>query len=118
MAQCDVMTDLVQFCHRQFEARRVNAPSIAEVHESSSFVEREDIPDAIAYPLRHVPCVMRKGFGSLARLPAADPVLKRLRQIPVIERRVGLDALDQELIDEAVVEIEPLGIRRAGSVRK
>ena len=36
----------------------------------------------------------------------------------MIERRVGFDAVDQELIDDAVVEVEPLGIRRTGSVRK
>src|SRR5215213_876378 len=49
---------------------------------------------AIAYPLRHVARIMRKGLGSLAGLPTAKPVLKRLRQIPMIERRVRFDAVD------------------------
>ena len=51
-------------------------------------------------------------------MPAADAVLQRLRQIPVIQRRVGFDAVFQELIDQPVVEIEPLGIRSAAAFRK
>src|SRR5437762_3283690 len=58
--QRDVVTDLVQLCQRQFETRGVNAPSIAEVHEPSGFVEGEDIPDAIAETLCNVPGVIRE----------------------------------------------------------
>ena len=56
-----------------------------------------------------------RGF---AGSPAADPVLERLGQVPVIQRRVGLDAVLQEFVDEAVVEVEALGIRRTRSFRK
>ncbi len=36
----------------------------------------------------------------------------------MIERRVGFDAVREQLIDEAIVEIEPLGIGQARAVRK
>ena len=42
---------------------------------------------------------------SLAGQPPA--VLERLRQIPVVEGRVRLDAVREQLVDEAVVVVEP-----------
>jgi hypothetical protein len=53
-----------------------------------------------------------------ATWPAADLVLERLRQIPVIERRVWLDALLEQFVDEAVVEVEAPGVRLARSFGK
>ena len=40
--QRDVVADLVHFRVRQFEAGGVDAPAIAEIHETSGFVDRED----------------------------------------------------------------------------
>ena len=51
-------------------------------------------------------------------MPAAVLVLQGLRQIPVIERGIGLDAGRQQLIDQTIVEIEPLRICRPGAFRK
>ena len=36
----------------------------------------------------------------------------------MIERRIGLDTVRQKFVDQPVVEIQPLGIGRAGAVRK
>src|SRR6185437_3435814 len=44
--------------------------------------------------------------------------LERLRQVPMIERGIGLDAVCEELIDQAVVEVEALRVRCAVAVRK
>ena len=118
VGQRDVVTDLIQFCRRQFETRGINAPSITEVHESSGLVEREDILDAIAYPLRDVTRVIRERPGRFAGLPSAEPVLERLRQIPVIQRRKRFDAVGQKFVQKAVVEVEAFGVRGAGSFRK
>ena len=106
--QRDVVADLVQLRRRQFEAGRVDAPAVAEIHEASGFVDREDILDAVAQALRHIAGVIRERLRGVAGLPAADAVLQRLRQIPVIQRRIGLDAVGQQFVDQAVVEVEAL----------
>src|SRR4029079_4953473 len=62
--------------------------------------------------------VIRECFRSVAGLPAADAVLQRLRQVPMVQRGIGLDAVRQELVDQAVIEVEALGIGRAGPIGK
>ena len=79
---------------------------------------REEVFHAVAQALGHVTRIVPERLRGVAGLPAADTVLQRLRQIPVIQRRVGFDAVLQELIDQPVVEIEPLGIRRTAAFRK
>ena len=37
--QHDVMTGLVQFAQWQFQARRIDAPAVTEIQESSGFVD-------------------------------------------------------------------------------
>ena len=66
--------------------------------------------DPVAQLRADIAGVVGKGFRRFGRLPAADAVLQRLRQIPVIERRVRLDAVGEQLVDQAVVEREPLGV--------
>ena len=51
VAEHHMVTRLVQFAGRQFEAGRVDAPAVAEIQETSGFVEREEIFDAVAQPL-------------------------------------------------------------------
>ena len=116
--QHHMVTGLVQLAQWQFQARRIDAPAVTKIEESSGFVEGEDVLDAVAQALGDVARVIPERFRGVAGLPAADTVLQRLRQIPVIQRRVGLDAVLQEFIDQAVVEIEPLGVRSAASFRK
>ena len=113
-----MVADLVDVRVRQFEAGGIDAPSIAEIHEPSGFVDREDRPDAISDARRNVAGIIAERFRRFAGSPAADLVLERLRQIPVIERRVWLDAVLEQFVDEAVVEVEALGVRLARSFRK
>ena len=45
-------------------------------------------------------------------MPAADAILQRLRQVPMIQRRIGFDAVAQQLVNQAIVEIEAFGVGR------
>ena len=116
--QGDVVTDLVQFRRRQIEPGGVDVPSIAKIHEPSGFVDREEIPDAVAQALRHVTCVISKRLRGVAGLPSADAVLQDLRQIPVIQRGKGLEAIGQQLIHQPIVEVEAFRVRRTRALRK
>src|SRR5205085_6601858 len=104
-----------QFCGRQFEPGSVDAPAIAEVDEPAGFIEREKGFYAVAQTLRHGARVIAERFCRLAGLPSAKPVLQRLRQVPMIQRRERFDAIVEEFVYQTVVEIEPLGVRRAGA---
>ena len=69
--------------------------------------------DAVAELLGHVAGVLGERVHGVLRLPAAVAVLQRLRQVPVIQRRERLDPGRQQLVDETVVEVEALLVRRA-----
>ena len=62
VAEHDVVTRLVQFARRQFEAGRVDAPAIAEIQETPGFVEREDVFHPVADALGDI-------AGIVARTP-------------------------------------------------
>ena len=61
--------------------------------------------DAVAEPRGDDLGVLGERVDRLARGPAAA-VLERLRQVPVVERDEGLDAVREQLVDEPVVEVE------------
>ena len=65
---------------------------------------------AIGQMLGHVAGVVAECLGGVARLPAADPVLERLRQVPVIQRGERLDAVGEQFVDQTIVEVEPFGL--------
>src|SRR5205814_5608098 len=62
--------------------------------------------------------VIRERPGRFAGLPSAEPVLERLRQIPMIQRHKRFDAVGQKFVQKAIVEVEAFGVRGAGSFRK
>ena len=68
--------------------------------------------DAVAQPRGDRLCVLREGGGGIAHGPS-PPVLKRLREIPVIEGDEGSDAGFEQGIDKSVVEVEPRGVHHA-----
>src|SRR5205085_1788942 len=114
----DIMMDLVQRRRRQFKTGGVDTPAITEVHEPADFVDGEERLDAIAQAFGDIAGVIRERFGRLARLPSADTVLQRLRQVPMIEGRKRLNPVREEFVQEAIVEVEAFGVRRAGPVGK
>ena len=60
--------------------------------------------------------VFGEPVGDVAVHPAAL-VLQRAGQVPVIERRIGLDAAFEHAVDQPIVELEALGIHRADPLR-
>src|SRR5882757_143625 len=84
--------------------------TVAYIHEGEELVDREEVLSPVAERPGHIAGIIRKRFGGVARLPPAL-VLKRLRQVPVIESRKGFDAGFEKRIDEAAVEVEALCIR-------
>src|SRR6202035_3571265 len=87
---------------------------VADIHEREEFVDREEIPGAVAELSCDIAAVIRKRLGGVARLPAAL-VLQRLRQVPVIERGEGFDGGFEQCIDQAAIEVEALGGPPAGA---
>src|SRR5262245_17590575 len=71
--------------------------AMAHVCELLEFVDGEEIPDAIAEILGDVSGILAKGFCGIPGLPASL-VLQRLRQVPVVERREGLDFRGLQLV--------------------
>ena len=113
-----VMPGLVEPSRRKLQPGRVDAVPIAQFEERTELVDREDVLDAIGQSLRNESCIVSERLGRVARLPAAAVVLQHLRQIPVIQRGKGLDAVGEQLVDQAAVEVHALWIRRAGPLRK
>src|SRR3954463_10404724 len=91
---------------------------MAEMDEPGAFVDGEEMLHAVAQARRDIGGVIREGLRRIARGPAAEAVLQRLRQVPMIQRRKRRDAVRERLVDKAVVEIEPFGIWRAGAFRE
>ena len=58
--------------------------------------------------------VVDEAVHGVARRPAAA-VLQRLRQVPVVERQVGLHAAREQAVDEAFVEVQALGVPGAAA---
>jgi hypothetical protein len=66
---------------------------------------RRDAGQAVAEAARDLGGVVGEARHDVARQPAAI-VVQRLRQVPVVERRMRLDAGGQQFVEQAVVERE------------
>ena len=118
MPEHGVVPRLVEAVRRQLQAGRMDPDAVAQLDECAELVDREEVLHAIGEVLRNVTRVVGECLRRVARLPAAAVVLQRLRQIPVIQSRERLDAVREELVDQPVVEVEALRVRRAGALRK
>src|SRR5262249_56525395 len=81
---------------------------VAAFDERPELVDREVVLDTVAQLLGHVAGVVGERLCRLGRLPAAVPLLERLRQIPVVQRCERLDPGGEQLVDEAGVESDAL----------
>ena len=97
-------------------AWRVLAGRVAGERRVERLVERRPVTHPIAQPLVHRGRVVGEAQRGVARRPAAA-VLERLREIPVIERDPWLDRLPFELVEQALVEVEPGLVDRAAARR-
>ena len=91
--------------------RRHRAGDVPEAGRAERFVERRPPPDTVAEMAHHDVDVVGERLGGGALGPAAL-VLEHLRQVPVVQRDVRLDAGVEQVVDEVRVEVEP-GLRAA-----
>ena len=101
----------------EFEAWSMGAQGIAKVDEGLDLVHRHEVADAVGEVLRHEAGVPGIDLRGLAALPPAA-IFEGLRQIPVEEGAVGLDAGSEQGVDQTLVEVDPLLVGRAGAGRK
>ena len=96
--------------------RRLGADRVPEERDHPRLVVRDPTLDDIAQGVRHQRRVLGEALGGLAHRPAAGE-LPRLRQVPVIERRDGLDPPLEQVLHEPPVEGHALHVQRAATVR-
>src|SRR6187551_1467005 len=96
----------------------MDADAVTQLHESAELVDGEYMLHPIREMLGDVTRVFAECLRGLARFPSTDTILERLRQVPVIECGERFDAVGEQLVDEAFVEVEPLGIGRATALRE
>ncbi len=112
--------DVVRRCERVGvvgAARGVHAEPVAEPRDHPRLALRDPVRHAVAEAPDHGLHVLDVRVDGLAHRPAAA-VLERLRQVPVVQRDERLDAGGQELVHEAVVEVEARLVAAAAAVRK
>ena len=118
MSQHGMMPHLVQLARRQLHGRRKHAVAVGQIGEAGKLVDGEVVRHSIGEPARHETGVVREVLGRVARLPAAHAILKRLRQVPMEERGIRLDAGCQQRIHQPLVVGDALFVGLAGAVRK
>jgi hypothetical protein len=99
--------------------------AVAEIGRAPRLVVGCDRFQAIAEAARHFGRVVGEAVCGFARQPAAV-VLQALRQVPVIQREVGVDALAFQFGQQALVEVEAglvpgtfaVGCTRAQAIEK
>ena len=117
MGEHGVVPRLVEPRPRQGEPRREGAVAVAQLDEGAHLVQGEELADPVAQLRGDEARIGGEGLGGVARFPAAA-ILQRLRQVPVIERGEGHDAVGQQLVDQPVVEGEALRVGRPAPLRK
>ena len=83
----------------------VLAGPVAEPADDPRLALGDPVAHAVAEPGRDHLDVLGERLGRVAYGPAAA-VLEGLREVPVVERREGLDAGGEQLVDQPVVEVE------------
>ena len=86
--------------------RRHRAGDVPEAGRAERLVQRRPPPDTVAEVAHHHVDVVGERLGGGALGPAAL-VLEHLRQVPVVQRDVRLDAGVEQVVDELRVEVEP-----------
>ena len=93
-------------------SRSVLAAEVPEERRAPRLVERRPGADSVTEDRVHVRRVVGEEVGGVAVGPAAL-LLKRLRQVPVVEGQPRRDALLEQGVDESRVEVEALRVDRA-----
>src|SRR6266849_7884777 len=98
-------------------AGRVLAPGVPDPGVDPRLVVRDPMLDAIAQPARDGGRILDERLSCRARGPAPC-ILELLRCVPVEKRRERLDVAREQLVDEAVVEVEACLVDRAAPGRE
>src|SRR5690606_9029751 len=88
---------------------RVLAARVADEGGAQRLVEGGPVIDPVAEGLVHGDRVVEEALRGVSVRPAAG-VLDRLRKIPVVEGEPGQDAVLEQLVDEATVEVDALRV--------
>ena len=96
-------------------AGREAALGVAREGHHPRLVVGDPRPHEVAELARHVLRVLGEALRRVAVGPAAG-VLQRLREVPVVERRGGLDPALEQPLDEAAVEAHAGRVERPGAV--
>src|SRR5438045_3331913 len=115
VSKYSVVRGLIHARVRELETRCMNAKPISKIDEHPELIHGEPIVDTVRQPRRHVAGVVAKRFCCIARLPSSAFVLQRLWEIPVIKCRERPNTIRKQLIDESIVKVEALWIRRSSS---
>ena len=97
------------------QARRMLGAAVAQVRRAPRFVERGVGVHTVAKALGHNAGILRHAERGLTVQPAIPVriLIQILRQIPMVERHNRVDAVFEQLVDNALVEIEALLVRLA-----
>ena len=93
------------------QAGRVDAQKMRQPRHAPGFVDRGGRGDTVADPAHDDARVIGEPARDVRVHPAAAQRKVR-RQVPVIERQEGFQPARQHPVDQPVVEIETLGVRR------
>ena len=97
------------------QAGRVPPLEVPDPRGAARLVQRAPVLDPVPEQAGHRRGVVGEAGGGLPRRPAA-PVLQRLRQVPVVQRRERGDARPQQRVHQAVVVREAGLVDRPGAV--
>ena len=86
-------------------ARRVVALFVAQGGGAPRLVVRGPAPDPVAQAARHQGRIVGEHLGGVPAGPAAG-VLQRLRQVPMIKCREGLQPGFEQAVDQLVIEVQ------------
>ena len=100
---------------RSLDAGREDAGLVAQHGHHPGLVVGGDGGHAVAEAAGHAARVVDEAVHRVAVRPAAL-LLQRLGQVPVVQRQVGLDAARQQAVDQALVEVQALGVPGARAV--
>src|SRR5258708_23004709 len=93
-------------------AWRVHARAVAEIGRAPGLIQRDPVGHAVTQPARYRLHIVGKRLSGTTVEPAAI-VLQCLRQIPVIERRYRRDATLEQIVDQALVKVQPARVGSA-----
>ena len=96
-------------------AGRVVRQRVGQEGRAPGFVERGPVADAVTESTDHGRGILPEPRCRVTAQPASA-VVEHLRQVPVVKRDEGANPVVQQLIDEAIVEVDPFRVHGPDAV--